>query len=85
VKLTVALGLQYDSSRPDAYAVVPSELERAVVVPACKDAVIDLQTTPPPAQQFEFSCRHNIFFLTYTLQGLPAPIALNPGSVDMFA
>jgi len=85
VKLTVALGLQYDSSRSDAHAVVPSEHERAVVIPVSKDAVIDLQTTPPSAQQFEFSYRHNIFFLTYTLQGLPAPIALNPGSVDMFA
>ncbi|NWF35643.1 hypothetical protein [Mariprofundus sp. KV] len=85
MKLTVALGLQYDSSRPHAHAVMPLEDERGVVIPVSKDTVIDLQAASQPAQGFEFSYRHNIFFLTYNLQGLPAPIAENRSSLDMFA
>jgi len=85
MKLTVAFGLQYDSSRPHAHAVVPLKDERGVVVPVSNDAVIDLQAVAQPAQAFEFSYRHNIFFLTYNLQGLPAPIAENRSSLDMFA
>lgn len=85
MKLTVALGLHYDSSRPNAHAAVAAEQERAVVLPVSNDAVIDLQVTTQPVQAFEFSYSHNIFFLTYTLQGLPAPITENRSSVDMFA
>ena len=84
MKLTVALGLQYDSNRAQSTAALP--IETRVMRPSAEvDDVIELSTAVIAAQEFEFSYRHSVYFLTYTLQGLPVPITVNPSSVDMFA
>jgi len=85
MKLTVALGLQYDSNRAQAHPAALS-LKSSLMTPSAEvEEVIELPAPVTAAQEFEYSYRHSVYFLTYTLQGLPAPIAVNPNSVDMFA
>ena len=86
MKLTVALGLQYDSNNRAQTHPAALSLKGSLVTPSAEvEAVMEVPAPVTAAQEFEFSYRHSVYFLTYTLQGLPAPIAVNPNSVDMFA
>jgi len=83
MKLTVALGLQYDSATSGAQAGVA--LPQRDVAPAKPaEAVIDLPASAVSEQKYEFSQRDGFFFLTYSLQGLPLPVFEQRSNLNLY-
>ena len=86
MKLTVALGLQYDSSATTAgkMPAIPESVSVSDGAGEVTAAVIDLPSSGMAAETFEFSSKHGYFFLTYSLQGLPMPISEQHSRLDLF-
>ena len=85
MKLTVALGLQYDSGKSDIIPLAHSPSDNKESPVTSVEGKVELSLTGTTHQKFEFSYRYGVFFLTYNLQGIPDPISENQGKVNMFA
>ncbi|MDQ6993177.1 MAG: hypothetical protein Q9M31_06840 [Mariprofundus sp.] len=84
MKISVALGLQYDSNSPSEKLLPPSISTPQTQPPEPIDHIIDVRPSPPSSEPFEFSAQHGFFFLTYSLLGTPNPILDNQSKVDFF-
>jgi len=85
MKLTLALGLQYDNSSPSSFASMPLRQMNSLNTVAQPEPVIDADLIPATSSLLEFSNHHGVFFLTYNLQGSPIPVTNDAVKIDMFA
>ncbi|OIO68468.1 MAG: hypothetical protein AUJ57_10065 [Zetaproteobacteria bacterium CG1_02_53_45] len=84
MRLTFALGLQFDNGQSAAYSSKPKE-RRSPDPVAQSDPVIDVSIVSQAAAPAEVSNHFSVFFLTYNLHGLPDPVLNGGVSVDLFA
>ncbi len=86
MKLTLALGLQYDNNGSAiVFSSMPTEQTNRLDSVAQLEPVIDVNISSEISSQFEFSKHHGVFFLTYNLQGQPNPVTNDAVRIDMFA
>ena len=83
MRLTLAMGLQYDSAGRGSSA---KELVLAQSPPLkVSESVIDVESLPRQTDvAFEFSSLHGFHFLTYNLSGVPVALEVAGDSIDLF-
>lgn len=85
MKLTFAMGLQYDnSSRSSPAFTAPVASEGIALAAASEEIIIDVEAEPEQLSVIEFSVRHGFFFLTYNAYGVPEAVTEHQPTVDLF-
>ncbi|GAV20434.1 hypothetical protein MMIC_P1399 [Mariprofundus micogutta] len=85
MKLTLALGLQYDNSQPEPKPPISMPPGNSIISAPALEPVIDVTPETNSASLDEFSSHHGVFFLTYNMQGFPDPLMNDAVKIDLFA
>ncbi|PJA30918.1 MAG: hypothetical protein CO187_10910 [Zetaproteobacteria bacterium CG_4_9_14_3_um_filter_53_7] len=84
MKLTFALGVQFDNGQSGAFSFMSKDKGSPDSV-AQSEPLIDVAIGTQAAMLPEVSSNYSAFFLTYDVHGQPDPVLNDAVSVDLFA
>lgn len=84
MKLTLAFGFQYDNAQTIAHSHSQNGAAKADESAVVAEIVSEAVNSELPSQLMEYSFKYGVSFLTYTLQGIPAPIREEGSSIDLY-
>jgi len=85
MKLTVAMGLQYDNGKSNQMYALTLGGERGQLQPLQMNHMVAPATAQYHMHTVTAGQRNALLILTYNLEGIPVPFVLDSGSVNLFA